>query len=249
MEIWIGSPELQTNHLLTTKDNTMTDKTYKNLAVCINVPEPKETKNGGELLTFEFSNPNYQDPKKKFFCTAFDNELSDSTIERLATIGAGEEVCVETKKDGKYTRLVALHDKSEAPAPSKQNATYKSNNYSGGGGKPKSDSGVATGAAYTNAIEIIKLSEDAPTKEAAIRKKVKELALAILQDKLEIESQYDTLKANTKKSNPTTQVATKKKSKMQIAKEKAAKEKQTKPKKEDPTMEVPNDSELDDIAY
>lgn len=100
-----------------------------------------------------YKQPNSQDPSKVWNHQAIDAELSDDAVRKLISASAGERLCFHQGSDGKYPVIRDITDAKDAdPKPTGGKAQYKKNDY-----KPKDESGVAVGAAWTNAIEIAKL--------------------------------------------------------------------------------------------
>lgn len=229
----------------------MTDQVYKNLGKFMSYEEKVITPGRPSKIMIKYTQPNYQDPKKVWEVGVFEDKISEELLEKIVSLSSGEEVCVHTVKNEKgYADLSDITDAKDAPA---RNTGGKSQYKKGGGNyPPKDDSGIAVGAAWTNAIEIIKGNLDVED--------VAELAQAILDLKLK---QEERLRASKKAKEETkTPEPEKKKSKLEEMKEKkaaavATKKTTTKNKAPEPEEDfevedyIPEleDDSLDDITF
>ncbi len=139
-----------------------------------------------------YKQPNSTDPSKVWKHQAVEADLSDSAVEILVSASAGERFCVHQGKDGQYPVITDITDAKDAPAKTVGgNSKYKNgNNY-----KPRDDAGIAIGAAWTNAIEIIKLTGIINPNYQLLTQDVAKLAEEIVKLKLVQEDKLRAAKA------------------------------------------------------
>lgn len=228
----------------------MSDQVYKNLGKFMSYEEKVISAGKPSKIMIKYTQPNYQDPKKEWSVGIFEDKISEELLEKIVGLSSGEEICVHTvKNENGYADLKDITDAKDAPEKSKGGKTaYKK----GGNYAPRDDSGIAVGAAWTNAIEILKAELDVDEVAALVG--------VILKSKL---AQEERLKASKRAKEETKAEPEKKKSKLEELKEKKAAEaakKKTTTKKKAPEPEedfevdddVPEDFEddsLDDIPF
>lgn len=226
----------------------MTNPEFKTLGKFMSYEEKEISPGKPKKIMIKYTQPNYQDPKKTWEVGVFENKVSDELLEKIVNLSSGEEVCVHTVKNEKgYSDL---HDISEAKnAPTKQyggKTSYKNAGSNGNNYTPRDDTGIAVGAAWTNAIEIL--------KAGLVVDEVAKLADAILKLKLSQEERTrasKTAKAEVKEAKA--EEEKKPLSKIEQMKANKAASTKKKTKEPDPVEEVEEDQyeddSLDDINF
>lgn len=168
------------------------DKIFKLLGEFISKEE--KSFGGVDKYIISYKQPNSPDPTRLWKHQAVIANLTDDAILRIEEVSAGERFCVHQGKEGGYPVILDITDAKDVPAKSSGGGSkYKG---SGGGGNsnwvPKDDSGIAVGAAWTNAIEILKMEGGAPAGEDAV-----EIVAAIVERVLKIKlAQEERLRAS-----------------------------------------------------
>lgn len=197
-----------------------------------------------------YKQPNSADPSKEWKHQAVEADLTDKAIEQLVSLSAGERMCVHQDKDDKgYPVIVDISDAKDAPAKAAGGKTWTK----GGGFAPRDDTGVTVGAAWTNAIEILKISGTLNgSQTATIIEEVDKLVDAIIKLKQIQEGKVRASKAAKQAAGEKATEAAKPKSRAELLKEKKAAEAAPKskavaaPPEEEP--EIATD-ELDDVNF
>jgi hypothetical protein len=206
-----------------------------------------EEKEFGGVVKYiiKYKQPNSAQPDKVWSHQAVEDDLSEKAIEKLISLSAGEKCCVHQDKDEKgYPVIKDVSDVKDAPEKYAGGATQ----YKKGVGSftPKDETGIAVGAAYTNAIEIIKLAGTTKTVEELIIL-VDQVAAKVLVNKLAQEVKLRASKAGVAKEEP--KMEEKKKSKAELMREKKAAV--TAPKREEvaeDSVEL-EDDDLDNVNF
>lgn len=130
-------------------------KTFKNRAIVVDEPELCEASNGSEYLKLTYINPDFN-KKTEFFATIWQDDCDEEVWEAVEALGDGEEICLETSKNGKFTTIEDVLDVSEAPKPKKKSkdksggkASYKK----GGKAFTYNNDGAQIGNAQKCAVE------------------------------------------------------------------------------------------------
>ncbi len=228
-----------------------TAQVYKNLGKFIESDEKKIGQ--GTKIVIRYTQPNYQDPQKVWEMGQFEDKISDELVDKIATLKKGQEICVHTVKNANgYADLHDISGPEDVPQK-KDSSTYqkksKNSNW-----QPKDETGVAVGAAWTNAIEILKLSDSSKGESAGkLIAEVEHLVSIILDKKLAQEAK---LRADKPKDSPKEEEKKEEKplSKLEQMKAKKAANKEKEEPKEnnknvpwDEEQDVAND--LDDIEF
>jgi len=146
---------------------------------------------GVNKYVISYKQPSSADASKVWKHQAVESALTDKAVELLVGLNAGERLCVHQDKDEKgYPIIVDITDAKDVPAKASFGAKYAK----GGNSVPRDDSGIAVGAAYTNAIEMVKLIGHDGDLDALI-KLVDETAAKILVNKLAQEGKLKASKA------------------------------------------------------
>lgn len=148
----------------------------------------------------KYKQPDGPMPDKVWEHQIADSALSDAGAEILFSANAGERFCVHQVRDEKnYPILVDISPASDAP----KKVPYQKATGGGGWNKfaPKDDSGIAIGAAWTNAIEIAKLGTDTVCKSEAktwvdLVDTIERMAWDIVQRKVAQEAKLKTSKGD-----------------------------------------------------
>lgn len=210
-------------------------KDFKSLAQFVSVEE----KTWGELtkIVIRYTSPNYQDPKKEFTVGINVNAVDDALMDRITGLSIGDKFCLTTKKSDenpKFNDLVDVGPASDAPTKSKSD-------WKGKGGFVRDETGIAVGAAWTNAFDWYKVSEVVPKT----LEEVAGVAQKILDAKLGMEALLRAKKASTQPKEETKEA--KPLSKLEQAKlkkeQEAAKAKEA--PKEEPKSEPTQDAQAD----
>lgn len=203
---------------------------FKNLAKFVKYEE-KDIGRGFIVIRVHYTDPTYQDPTKVFSVGKPEKDITEELLEKIVALNTDEEVCIHTEKDEKgFNVLVDITDKKDAAKAAQGKPAYKKPY--GGGFQPKDDTGIAVGAAYTNAIEILKYNL-ASVGGLLTPESVANLAEEILYNKLDLEDKLRAKKAakeavGVKKAvEEAAPPAVKKKTKLEEMREKKAKEKTT----------------------
>lgn len=136
----------------------MSDKVWKNLGKIACVHEKELSAGKPPILQLHFYRVNSSTPEKKCEYAikgTFLDKIADDLLEKVYSLSDGDEVCVHVGKDDKgYPMVIDISDAKDAEDSKKSNgkAQYRGN------GQPKDTSGVAVGAAWTNAVEILTAS-------------------------------------------------------------------------------------------
>lgn len=202
---------------------------FKNLAKFVKYEE-KDVGRGFIVIRVHYTDPTYQDPTKVFSVGKPEKDISEALLEKIVALNADEEVCIHTEKDEKgFNVLMDITDKKDAAKPTQGKPAYKK--FGGGGFQPKDDTGIAVGAAYTNAIEILKLAGQEQNGDvAALVEQVGALARTIVFNKIALEDELRAKKAakeavGVKKAvEEAAPPAVRKKTKLEEMKERKAKE-------------------------
>lgn len=212
---------------------------------------------GVTKYVISYKQPHSSDPAKIWKHQAAEDDLSEKATAKLVELSAGERFCVHQDKDDKgYPVIVSLSDAKDAPEKKTQ-GTYQKK---GGNYTPKDDSGIAVGAAYTNAIEILRIAGVVEKNIDKLIELVDEVAAKVLVNKLAQEAKLKASKAAAAKEEP--KAEEKKKSKAELLKEKKAAEAKAEPvkakAKKEPDPEPPleeedsveiEDDDLDDVQF
>ncbi len=201
---------------------------------------------GVNKYVISYKQPNSADPSKVWNHQAIEADLTDAAIKILVGASAGERFCVHQDKDEKgYPVIINISDSTDAPAKDSGGDWKKKDSKDW---KPKDASGIAVGAAWTNAIEIIKLHgvNDATITIEDIVGDIADLAEKVLKLKL---AQEDKLRASKAAKDATSGKAAeveKPKSRAELAKESLAAEAKTETKAEPVKGKVKKEIEPED---
>ncbi len=228
----------------------MTDtKTFKNLGKYLSYEEKDCGPTVGNKINISYTQPKYQDPAKVWLMGILEKDITEKLMDKILNLSAGEEVCVHTTKNAAgFSELVDITDAKDAeykPAGGKP--------FTKGGYPPKDDTGIAVGAAWTNAIELLKLTnlDLSRADDKAIVKTVSNLVELILEAKLAQEAKLRAAKAG--KAAPVTSAAVEEKPLTALQKAKAKKEAATKVapvvENEVDLDEIETVDDLDDISF
>jgi len=172
----------------------MSEQTFKNLGKFISYEE-KDIGKGFIVVKISYTQPRYQDPLKVWVVGKPEKDMSEELLEKIAGLKDGEEICVHTEKNEKgYNELVNITDKSDVPAAVVGKSAYKKH-WAGGSSYVKDETGIAVGAAYTNALEVLKLHGDTFDNYDDIITVLADLAEKILNKKLLLEDKLRAKKA------------------------------------------------------
>lgn len=231
----------------------MTNKVWKKLAEFISYEE----KTFGDVVKYmiKYKQPDSADPSKEWTHGAVEADLSDNALDKLISASAGERFCVHQGSDEKgYPVIIDITDAKDAIK--EKSAGKKQWNNDKKQWAPKDDSGIAVGAAWTNAIEIIKLSggfDGAMMKSEEAVQAVAAVAELVLAEKLK---QEDKLRASKKKDTEQKQDKKEEEAKPMSRAERLKAEKEAKKQQKDTnteeTEENPNDlmdDDLDDVEF
>lgn len=203
---------------------------------------------GVNKYILNYKQPNSADPSKVWKHQAVEDNLSDEAIELLVGLSEGQRLCVHQNKDGNgYPIITSLSDAKDAPG---KTTTGKSQDKSSSNWTPKDDTGIVVGAAWTNAIEVLKLGNYEAGEPEDTIKYLAELVEKIIALKL---AQEDRLRASkTAKIEVTNKVAeevkSKPKSRAELAKEK--KTASAKPQSEEDKVVKPDSTDdLDKVNF
>lgn len=224
---------------------------YKNLGIISSYEEKAIGDN--IVLKLKFKRPNSQTPDKELSYNVkgqWLDKIDETLLEKIYGLSSGEQVCVHVGKDDKGYPLVM--DISEAKDATDGKKAGGKAQYKKGGGYPARDSsGIAVGAAWTNAVEL--LTATGSLKGVNIEKAIEVAHKAseiILKLKLAQEAR---LKAyNETKKDAQTEETTKAMTKAEEIKAKAEAKKATaKKKKPESEEEEPDliDDDLDDVDF
>lgn len=228
----------------------MSDQVYKNLGKFMSYEDKEISAGKPKKVMIKYTQPNYQDPKKVWEVGVFEDKISDELLEKIVSLSSGEEICVHTiKNDRGYADLHDITDAKDAPQKSAGGKTKGK----GGSYPPRDETGVAVGAAWTNAIELLKAGLDLD--------EVAELAEKILALKQDQEAKARAAKKAKEEVKEKTEAQPSKLEQMKAKKEAeaAAKKKTTTTKKkpapepedfgvdDDDIPEMADDEDLDDI--
>lgn len=219
-------------------------KDFKSLAQFVSVEE----KTWGELtkIVVRYTSPNYQDPKKEWTVGINVNDVDDALMDRITGLSIGDKFCLTTKKseeNPKFNDLVDVGPASDAPTKSKSD-------WKGKGGFARDETGIAVGAAWTNAIEIAKLTQRMAEglSEEQVIDRIAVLVELVLDKKLAQEAKLRAKKAAAQPKEEEETKEAKPLSKLEQAKlkkeQEAAKAKEV-VQKEEPKSEPTQDSQAD----
>lgn len=228
----------------------MANQVYKNLGKFMSYEEKVISAGKPSKIMIKYTQPNYQDPKKVWEVGVFEDKISEELLEKIADLSSGEEVCVHTVKNEKgYADLHDISDAKDAPSKGSGGKTaYKKGAYSGGNNyTPRDDTGIAVGAAWTNALEYYKVTGTKPGCVEDVATIVEE----ILKIKLAQEERVraaKTAKAEVKESKAESEEKAPSKLEQMKAKKAAEAKKKTTKKKPEPVEDVEDDvyEEVDD---
>lgn len=168
---------------------------YKTLGKVVEVSE--QTNKFGEY-PIQYTQPNYQDTAKVWNHSAPEAKLPETAIEKLVTLKPGDLFCAHVQKDENgFPKIVDITDAKDAEKKDANGQTFFKK---GGAGNsrpftPKDETGIAVGAAWTNAIEYSKLTQD--DSDGLNLDVLDKLAWDILQRKLKHEAKLRASKAAT----------------------------------------------------
>jgi len=162
---------------------------YKNLGTIISYEEKELSPGKTPVLKLKFKRPNSATPDKELSYNVkgqFVDKIEDALLEKVYGVSSGEQVCVHVGKDDNgYPLVIDITDAKDATDGRKSGGNFQYKK--GGFNSPRDSSGIAVGAAWTNAIEILKAGLDIED--------VKKMVEDILKIKL---AQEERLKASTK---------------------------------------------------
>lgn len=133
-------------------------QTFKNLGKFVSYEE--KNNKGLDLVVVSYTQPRYQDPTKVWTLNIPTKDISDKLLETIGNASSGEEYCFHTSKNDKgFSQLDDITDAKDAQQAKKP--------WAGGAAsknpwQPKDDTGIAIGAAWTNALEWLKLQNGVP---------------------------------------------------------------------------------------
>jgi hypothetical protein len=219
----------------------------------------KEEKTFGDVEKYVITHkqPNSQEPAKERKYGAIVADLSDEAVLLIDGASAGERYCLHiVTGEDKYPLIVDVTDAKDAPAKYEGKAKYNNNKQY----QPRDDTGIAVGAAWTNAIELYKLVSDEDkfnTIDDAIEH-IEQAVSKILKSKLAQEAKLRADKAKTTGAQAATKEEEPKKLSRaeRIKAKKAAEATKPKPAKkvevEEPVVEdyeELEDDDLDDVKF
>lgn len=226
----------------------MADQVYKNLCKVTKSAHEMVIKGGKEVLKLGVVRLNSQDPnttKVYGFKGGFVGEIDRELEDKAYSLSDGDQICLHISKgESGYPEIVDISDAKDA---TDGKTDYKK--FAGRKFEPRDDTGIAVGAAWTNAIEILKAGLEL--------KDVQKMADEVLKVKLEQEKVVRASKA-VNSSNTTNVVEAPKLSKGDEARARAAAKKAAGVKEqpinqvpwsEDETEEDLVDNELDEIQF
>jgi hypothetical protein len=230
----------------------MTDKVFKNLGVFLETKEQVYGENVKVVVCYK--QPNSPTPDKIWEHGAYDKVLGSEKIDKILALKKGDKFCAWVGKDesGKFPELKDVTDPKDA-----EKAEVTKRSYSGGNSssKPKDETGIAVGAAWTNAIEIIKLVGTNETNHQLVAQDVAKLVEEVLRLKLAQEDRLRAYKLAKQEVAEKKEEAAKPKSLLEKRKEELSAKKKPEPKEEelpDPRQDdIDNnlDDDLDDISF
>jgi hypothetical protein len=181
----------------------MSATVFKNLGKFMSYEEKVISKGRPNKIVIKYTQPKYQDPSKVWEVGEFEDKISDALLAKIVSLSSGEEVCIHTAKNEKgFSDLVDITDAKDVPT--KGGFTRPQLNKSSQW-QPKDESGIAVGAAWTNAIEILKM-EGGPSAGEDTVEIVARIAEQVLRIKLEQEDRLRASKlAKVETSKPSTQ--------------------------------------------
>lgn len=170
----------------------MTDQTYNNLASIVSVTPQKYS--WGTVQVISYTSPKHSDPDKEFTIRVNEKTTAKDLLEKVKALTSGETVTLTTKKNEKgFSDLVGVGAASEAHVttskPAYSSSSGKTSSYTKSTYVPKDETGIAVGAAYTNAIEIIKLGGEDYDSTSGVIGAVDRIARAVLKNKLKLEAE------------------------------------------------------------
>lgn len=171
------------------------------------ISKEDKTFGGVDQWTVHYKQPNSTDPTKIWKHKAIIDDLPENAVLKLDSLSAGERFCVhQTKGADGYPCIVDATDAKDAPEKAYSGkAEWKKG---GGNFKPRDETGIAVGAAWTNAVEIAKLcNANFDTSEQAIEY-ISNVVVQVLKSKLAQEAK---LRAEKAKEASTTSAAAEKK--------------------------------------
>ncbi len=135
-------------------------QTFKNLGIIVKNDQNDRAVYATELspgkpklVRIDYTQPGYQDPSKVWRMGMFDDKMSPEVRARLKALSVGDEVCIHTCKNGKFSELVDVTYKSDIPQKSSGGGYQKKGGWTG---KPKgNDDGAQVGNALTNAATLL----------------------------------------------------------------------------------------------
>ncbi len=228
----------------------MSDQVFKNLGKFMSYEEKVISSGKPSKIIIKYTQPNYSDPKKVWEHGEFEDKISEELLEKIADLSSGEEICVHTCKNDKgYGVLVNITEAKDAPQKYGNGKTA----YKNGGYAPKDETGIAVGAAWTNAIQLwgtIPESDTSVTDEYL--QQVSDVAWKILMHKV---AQETKLRAYKLAKGEVTAKKEEEKPLSKIEQMKAKKAAETKSKKKSKPVEEVNEDpsieqdDLDEIKF
>ena len=220
------------------------DKIFKILGEFVSYEE-KEF-GGVNKYIISYKQPNSQDPAKVWKHQAIEDNLSDTAIKILGDASTGERFCVHQGKEGGYPIITDISDAKDVPAKSAGGGSKYNNNskYT-----PRDDTGIAVGAAYTNAIEVLKLTGISNLTEEEVIAAIADIAEKILKTKLALEDKLRASKAAKTATKEKAAEEPKKQSRIEQMKAKKAAESKTKAVEVETLEEELEDDDIDSVNF
>lgn len=229
-------------------------KIFKNLGVFL---EPKEvTTKEGEKLLARYTQPNSPTPDKIWEHGDFVETLNTSgVLDKLLSLTKGDKFCAHVgKNQDNYPVLINITDAKDAEKTETKKEWKSSSNKKEW--QPKDETGIAVGAAWTNAIEIIKLIGTNETNYQLVAQEVARLAEEVLKLKLAQEDRVRAVKLAKQETKEKAKEEPKEESLLEKKKRELAVKRQnkTEPVEESPDPrqgDIDNElqDDLDDITF